>query len=158
MIHSIPIVFDMLRIISKICPWLLRGYYTREKLDALIKLDVSSSGERISYYFTGQESMCYLTATNLSPFDFIIDRMVISVVVEGGAHFTCVKVLPDILKATGTQTIFARGHSPMLPDVAQRAKDSKRASIEIDAYIVSSIHSFLIKRQLSDVTGVKISS
>lgn len=69
--------------------------------------------------------------------------MVVSVVVEGGAHFSCVKVLPDILKATGTHTICARSHSPMLPDVAQRAKDGKRASIEIDAYIISSILSFL---------------
>lgn len=156
MMHSIPIIFDMLRMISKICPWLLRRYYTSERLDALIKLDISSSGERISYWFNNQEGSCYLTATNLSPFGFTIDRVEVTVTMDGGGTFLCTKIMPEVLKATNTGSIHVRSSSPMLADIAQRSKDSKRANIQIQAYIVSSIRSFTIRRHISDVTGVRV--
>jgi hypothetical protein len=156
MIHSIPIVFDMLKIISKICPWLLRRYYTSERLDPLIKLDVSSSGERVNYNFHSQEGSCWLTATNLSPFDFTIDRMEVDVVIDSGASFSCTKIMPEVLKGTGNQQIYVKSTSSMLAETAQRAKDSKRARIEIQAFIVSSIRSFTIRRSIADVSNVRV--
>ena len=156
MIHPIPIMFDMLKFISKVCPPLLRWHYTSKRLDQFIKMDVSSSGERVNYNFSSQEGSCWLTATNLSPFDFTIDRMEVEIIIDGGACFTCQKLMPEVLKATGNQQMFVKGTSPMLAEVAQRAKEGKRARIEIQAFVISSIRTFTIRRSISDVGSIRV--
>jgi hypothetical protein len=96
MIHTIPIISDMLRITSRVFPLLLRNHYTSERLGALIKLDVSASGDGVTYYYPTQEATCWLVATNLSPFDFSIDRIEVDVVLDAGS-FSCIGIIPEIL-------------------------------------------------------------
>ncbi|MGA2178105.1 MAG: hypothetical protein ABSH15_00790 [Verrucomicrobiota bacterium] len=64
--------------------------------------------------------------------------------------------MPEVLKGTGNQQIYVKSTSSMLAETAQRAKDSKRARIEIQAFIVSSIRSFTIRRSIADVSNVRV--
>lgn len=145
----------MLKFVSKVCPILIRWHYTEARLEPLIKLDISSSGGGVQYYYQSQEGTCYLTVANLSPFDFTIDRMEVVIATEGG-ELTFSGIFPQVIKATATQSIFIRDRSPVLLETAQRAKASKRARLDITAYVTSSIRCFTIRRHLSNVTNVEV--
>ena len=144
----------MLKLLSKVCPILLRRHFTAAKLEKLIEFDISSSGERVTYNFSSQEAHCNFSATNLSPFDFVIDRIAV-VVTTDGASFDCLNFMPVELKSSARVEVYAHGKSPMLPDAAAAAKKSQRARVEICAYVNSRIHPFIIRKSLPDVSNVK---
>src|SRR5437879_2566664 len=123
------IVSTMLRTISKVCPFLLRRYYTRNRLDLFLKFDISASGDGAVYNFASQEGSCWLNAINFSPFDFTIDRMEIRVVLDG-VSFSFARTLPVVLRGPSCQRILAQGKSPMSAEYASRAQESRRATIE----------------------------
>jgi hypothetical protein len=140
---------------SKICSPLLRFYYTSQKLDPFLLLDIPSTGDAVSYYFSSQEARCYLTATNLSPFDFTVDRINLEVVIDGGS-FSCASTMPFLIKGSSRGQIFAQSKSPMTSDIWNFAKNSKQASVNIDAYIVTSIRSFQIRRYITDLKNIRV--
>jgi hypothetical protein len=145
----------IMKLVSKVWPQLLRRHFTKDRLEKFIEVDVSSSGERIQYYYQSQEGHCYLNFTNLSPFDFVIDRVVI-VVSADGCSFTCVNLMPVELRAAAKVEVFARSMSPMLIAAAQQGKAGQRGRIEVEAYVTSAIWPFTIRKHMSDVTNVKI--
>ena len=46
----------------------------------------------------------------------------------------------------------------MTPQVAQYAKGAKRARVEIDAYIVTTIRSFSIHRYIDDIKNIHVNA
>jgi hypothetical protein len=154
--HLTTLASPMLKIISKICPIILRRYYTKDKLDSFLRFDIPSSGDGVTYNFHAQEGSCWMVATNLSPFDFTVDRMDVLVVFEGSS-FSCTNIIPHPLKNQSTDRIPAKGKSPILAEAAQFAKkNTKNVRVEIAAYIVSTIHSFDVKRIISDVKNFQL--
>ena len=148
----------MIRIASIVCPVLLRKHYTSERLDRLIKLDVSASGDGATYNYHNQEATCWLAATNLSPFDFTIDRIEIDVVLDAGS-FSCISIIPQILKAASDQRIYVHSRCPMTLEVAKFAKEkSTRATVNVQAYITSSIRPFVIARHINDLKNFQINA
>jgi hypothetical protein len=148
-------VSQILKYTSKICPFLLRRYYTEKRLSSFLLMDISSSGEGVSYYFPSQEARCWLFVTNLSPFDFTIDRLQVTVTVDGGS-FTCNITLPELVKGGSRQRIFVKGKSPLPENAAPLAKKSKKANVEIEAYIKSSIRSFGLRCHVDDMRNLEV--
>lgn len=158
MIHTFPIISGMLRITSKVFPLLLRKYYTSTRLDQLIKLDVSASGDGVTYYHPRQEAICWLGVTNLSPFDFSIDRIKMDVDFDAGS-FSCTGIIPEMLKGSESRRICVRSRSPMTIEAARFAKEkSTHARVSVQAYIVSSIRSFTVTRYIDDVKNFQINA
>lgn len=156
MIHTIPIISNMLRITSKLFPLLLRRYYTSDRLAELIKLDVSASGEGVVFYHADQKATCWLVATNLSPFDFSIDRIEVEIGLDAGS-FTCTKIIPEILKGAESRKLYVHSRCPMTIEAARFAKEkSTRARVEVRAYVISSIRPFIIGRQIEDLRNFQI--
>lgn len=61
-----------------------------------------------------------------------------------------------ILEPAGHQQIYARDSSPMPQESLQIAKKSQRASVNIEAYIDTSIRSFPIRRNINELKNVRI--
>jgi hypothetical protein len=156
MIHTIPIISNMLRIISKVFPMLLRHHYTSERLNALIKLDISASGDGVTFNYGAQSANCWFVATNLSPFDFSIDRIVVDVGLDAGA-FSCTRIMPENLKEAENCKIYVESRRPMTIEAAKFAKDrSTRARVTIRAYITSSIRPFIIEKSIEDLKNFQL--
>jgi hypothetical protein len=146
----------ILKYISKVWALPLRFYYTKERLDPYLILDVPSSGDPVDYYYTSQEANCGLNAYNLSPFDYTIDRIKVDVVLDGGGCFSCTNTTPYLVQGSSHHRIFVRSKCPMTPDVANRSKESKRATVNIEASIITSIRTFTIRRHIDYLKNVRV--
>jgi hypothetical protein len=138
---------------------LLRQRYTEERLKQLLFLDIPSSNIGLQYNSYSQEASCWLNVCNLSPFDFTIERILIEAVIDGGASFSCSNLMPIgpcVLKGQTIKKIYVQGKSPMQPEVANRAKDAKRARVNVTAYIVTSIRSFNVSWQIGDLKNFEV--
>jgi hypothetical protein len=156
MIHTIPVISNMLKITSKVFPILLRRHYTNERLKALIKFDISASGDGVTFNYGTQSANCWLVATNLSPFDFSIDRIVVDVGLDAGA-FSCTRIMPENLKGAEIRKIYVESRCPMTNEAAKFAKDrSTRARVTIRAYITSSIRPFVIEKNIEELKNFQI--
>lgn len=144
----------VLKYTSKVCSPLLKWYYTEQRLQKFLLFDISASGEPLLYNFHSQEGTCYLAVTNLSPFDFTVDRIKVDVVLNGGGSFSCTSQIPNLVKGASREMIYLRSGSPMTDRVFQHAKEAKRARVEIETYIVTNIRSFRIHRYLDDIKNV----
>jgi len=156
MIHAVPIISDMLKFISKVFPLALRAYYTSARLERLVKVDISASGDGATFQHCDQSATCWLAFTNLSPFDFTIDRIEVEVALDAGS-FSCSNIIPQTLKAASDQRIYVHGRCPVTLEAARFAKEkSTRARVGVRAYIVSSIRPFVINRYIEDVKNFRI--
>ncbi|MGD0351267.1 MAG: hypothetical protein ABSB84_13280 [Verrucomicrobiota bacterium] len=138
---------------------LLRRYYTEGRLNQFLFLDIPSSGIGLQYISYSQEGSCWLNVCNLSPFDFTMDRILIEAVIDGGASFSCTNLMPIgpcVLKGQTINKIYVQGKSPMQPEMVKSAKGGKRARVNITAYIVTSIRSFNISRQIGDLKNFEV--
>lgn len=125
----------VLKYVSQFASFPLRWFYTEQKLDEFIKLDISASGGGIEYYFPSQEGSCWLKAYNLSPFDFTFDRMQVDVSIDG-ASFICTSTMPILIKGMSEKQIYVRSKSPMTPDAARSAKESKQGRVDVYLYVI----------------------
>jgi len=142
---------------SKICSPLLRLFYSSTKLDAFLLIDITPTGNPVNYYFHSQEGTCDLMVTNLSPFDFTVDRIKVNVVLDSGGAFSCTHHMPQVVKGGSRASIFMRSGSPMTAEVLVHAKNCKRARADIEAYIVTKIRSFPIRRHIEDLGNIRVS-
>jgi hypothetical protein len=143
---------------DKLCPFFLKWYYTEKRLEPLLLFDVLGCGDAISYNFHSQEGTCYLAATNLSPFAFTVDRIQVDVVLDTGGSFKCSNQFPQQVKGNRREMIYLRSNSSMTPEVAQFAKNAKRARVEVLAHIVTNIRSFQIRRYIEDIHNVHVNA
>lgn len=157
MIHFIP---SMLHLVSMVWPWILRRFYRPEQLQAWVAIEVSASGERIQYNYSAQTGSCYLTISNMSPFDYTLDRIQAHVVF-GGTSFSCANLIPQLLKRGERKEVYIHGHSPVTYEAAQFAKGAGRGNgvrIEIVAYFESSIWPFVVNKSIEDLKGFALSA
>ncbi|MDR3457495.1 MAG: hypothetical protein P4N60_08620 [Verrucomicrobiae bacterium] len=153
LINNIPTI---LKYTSKTCALPLRFYYTKQKLDSYLIFDFSASGEPINYQHCTQDANCCLDIYNLSPFDYTIDRIKVEVQVDGGASFSCTNTSPYLIAGTSHQKIYVKSQCPMTADSARLSKDSKKAWVNIEAYIITSIHQFTLRRTMNDIKCVRV--
>jgi len=88
-----------------------------------------------------------------------MDRILIEAVIDGGASFSCTNLMPIgpcVLKGQTINKIYVQGKSPMQPEMVKSAKGGKRARVNITAYIVTSIRSFNISRQIGDLKNFEV--
>ena len=147
---------SLLKLGSQICSVPLRFYYTAAKLEKFLLFDIPSNGESLTYQVISQDASCYLSATNLSPFDFTIDRIKVTVVLDGGGNFSCNDHMPHIVKGCSRQSICLRGGFPTNELVAKHAREAKRANVTIEAHIITNIRSFQIRQYLNDIKNVRV--
>lgn len=129
--------------------------YRPDKLDPMLRLDVSSSGEGVTYNYHSQDGRCWLIAANQSPFDFTIDRVAVSVSAEGGT-FRCSRIFPEKIPPMGTSSILTDGKTPMLQDAAKMARSSKRVNLHVEAFVITKMHTFVVRRYINDVKNFEI--
>lgn len=153
---SHPYLTIAVKTLAKVWAWPLRFYYTQNRLDACLFLDVPSVGEPITYYFNNQDARCYLNAYNLAPLDITIDRIKVEVCVSGGATFSCQNTAPYLIRAMSHQKIYIGSNSSMTENAAQAAKDAKLAWVNIDAYVVTPVRTFSARRHIHDLKMAKI--
>jgi hypothetical protein len=151
----------ILKYISKSWAWPLRFYYTSARLEKFLYLDISASGDPINYNYHSQDASCYLKVYNLSPFDFTIDRIRIEVFVDGIGSFSCMNITPYSINGMSYQQIYVHSSCSMTSESAQRAKEkneNRRARVNIEAQIITSIRSFPIWRNIEQLKNVYISA
>lgn len=141
--------------VGKVAPFTVRFYYTEQKLSSLLLLDIPSRGEGACYSFSTQEGRCWILVTNLSPFDFTVERMRVSVTVDGGS-FVCSLVLPKQIKAGSRETVLVKDKCPVPEAAISLMKNSKGARIEIEFVAASKIRSISELRHISDMRNLEI--
>jgi len=156
MADAVTTIPEILKWTSKVCGWSLRLFYPAEKLQRYLLFDILANGDRLRYNFHAQEGTCILTATNLSPFDFIVDRIKVNVVTDKGGTFSCTHEMPHVVKGSSQDTIFMLSKSPMTEQVAKLAKNSERGTVTIEAHIVSNIRSFNARKHIEDVRNIRV--
>jgi hypothetical protein len=153
--NTIPTI---LKYLSNISSFPLRWYYTDAMLDQFLKIDISACGGPINYIFSSQEGSCWLNVYNLSPFDYTIDRIKVEVCLNGEGSFSCEQTMPILIKGMSDHRIHIHGKSPMTPEAATASKASKEAWASINAYVITSIRKFEIRRQLTYITNVRVNA
>ncbi|MDE2103402.1 MAG: hypothetical protein KGL39_39540 [Patescibacteria group bacterium] len=156
MANPITIIPTILKYASKLWGYPLRFYYTKERLDPLLILDISASGDRVNYQYCTQEAYCWLQAYNLSPFDFTIDRIKVEVQLNYGGCFTCENNLPITIDGASKKQFFVKSKSPMTSESFERVKKSETACVNLEAQIITSIRPFAINRSISDVKNFRL--
>lgn len=146
----------IVKALGKVWAWPLRFYYTKERLDSCLFLDVPSFGEPLTYYFRNQDARCFLNVYNVGPLDFEIDRVKVEVCLDGGTTFSCENTSPYLIKAMSHEKIHIVSKSPMTEDAARISKDAKRVWLNMDAYIIAPVRSFSIRRHIDDFKMAKV--
>lgn len=142
------------RLISFVFPPLLRGIYTKKKLDEYLRIEIPSSTEGFTYSTYTQEVRCTLAVTNTSPFLLIIDRLELLATFDGGT-VSCFHIIPTEIESGMESLIFVRGRSYIPPDAIQFVKkNAKDIHLDISAYISSRVHCFTTKRRKDYVENV----
>ena len=145
----------VVKYLGKALPFAARWYYSEAKLNSLLFIDISSSGEGINYYYAGQEARCWLQLTNMSPFDFTIERLQVSATTDGG-DFVCSLVLPEIVEGGTRKRIFVTGKSPVTLQNMEMMKKSTKARVEITAFIASAVRTFPVRCLINEMRNIQI--
>jgi hypothetical protein len=153
--HAFTQIPTVLKYAGKYAALSLRLFYDAKKLDSFLIFDVSASGDMINYQYVSQDCTCWIVVSNFSPFDYTIDRIKIEVAVEGGS-FSCTNTTPYLVEGNSRKQIYVKGSSPMTKEVWEMAKNSKRGWVNIEARINTSIHSFNLTRQITDVKNIRV--
>ncbi len=151
-------ITTVLKYMSQVASFPLRWYYTAPMLDQFLKMDISACGTAIDYIYGSQEGMCWLNVYNLSPFDYTIDRIKVEVRFNTGGSFSCEQPMPNLLKGMTEKRLYIHGKSPMTSEAAKASIASKEAWVNIEAYVITSIRKFEIRRNLSNVTNVRVNA
>ena len=148
----------VLKYVSQFASFPLRWYYTAPMLDQFLKMDISACGTGIDYNFHSQEGTCWLQVYNQSPFLYTIDRLTVDVVFNGGGSFSCASTMPVSVEGMSDKKLYVHGKSPMTPEVANASKASKEAYANINAYVITPIRKFEIRRNFSNITNVRLNA
>lgn len=141
--------------VGRLLPWALRWYYTVSKLNSLLIVEISSCGEGASYNYASQEAQCWITVTNLSPFDFTVETLRVTISLNGGT-FVCATPVPEAIAAGSRARLIAKDKCPVLEADISLMKKNRSAHIEFELYLKSKIRSFSERRHIADMRNVEI--
>lgn len=148
-------ISKLVKHIGSCIPVLLKWYYTEKKLDSLVLMDISASGQGVSYYFASQDCQCWLMVTNLSPFDLTLERLRVTISVDGGS-FTCELTVPEQIKGGSQKRVFVKGKSPVPEMAGPLMKAARKAYVEIESYAATPVRKFPLRRSITDMRNLEI--
>lgn len=130
-------------------------FYSEHELDSLLDIKPMSTGECVSAYHYSYNASCYLAFTNLSPFEFIVDRLEVSIQVDG-VSIRLKRIIPEKLPPFGRKNIYCEGLFICTPEGLALAKKTGSARIEVRGYVTSCAKNFTFIRYLEQVQNFKI--
>ncbi len=146
----------IIKALGIVVPWTLRWYYTPKRISALIDVTIPSTGDGFTYNGASGKAVCWLEITNRSPFDFIADRILIDINMNGNCG-TMFQIIPTQIKAGCKERMFASVDSiAVAAHSIQQLRNEPKVWLTVHAVLQCKVRDFVYYSSINDLRNMRI--